>query len=79
MTLQGAYTMKELNEIIREMDGLKMSEEQKCYAIAKAWYETLNETAAEIEKKILQAGDYADRACAVCNQSDLCIHAARMR
>ena len=44
--------MKELNDIIREMDGLKMSEEQKYYVIAKAWYGTLRDTAAEIEKQI---------------------------
>jgi len=61
--------MKELNDIIREMDGLKMSEEQKCYAIAKAWYETLRDTAAEIEKQILQEHEFYS-VCPECPELD---------
>lgn len=46
--------MDKLNEINQKLNDLKLSEEQKAYVLAKAWYETLKNADEEIEKKVLQ-------------------------
>lgn len=50
--------MDKLNEINQKLNDLKLSEEQKAYALAKAWYETLHNAEEEIEAKVLQENEF---------------------
>lgn len=61
--------MKSIEDLIKEMDKLKMSEEQKAYAISKAWYETLSSSSEEIERKVLQEHEFIS-VCPECPDLD---------
>lgn len=47
-----------LGKIMVEMDTMNMSEEQKCYAVSKAWYDTMYQIAGDIENKVLKENEF---------------------
>lgn len=47
-----------LGKIMVEMNTMNMSEEQQCYAVSKAWYNTMYQVARDIENKVLEENEF---------------------
>ena len=45
-------------KVMGELDKRGMSEEQKCYAVSKAWYDTMYQVAGDIENKVLDENEF---------------------
>lgn len=50
--------MTKLEKELNELDAQGMCEEQKCYVVAKAWYDTMYTMAEEIERKVLDENEF---------------------
>lgn len=45
-------------EVMVELCKCGMSDEQKCYAVSKAWYDTMYQVAGDIENKVLEENEF---------------------